>query len=395
MALVAVYLFWICLFLVFYSYIGYGILIYILVAIKKNLYGQSDYSASHEPEVTLIIPAYNEAGFIETKIKNTLELNYPDSKLKIIFISDGSTDGTGAIIEKYTQFLHLYKPERMGKPDAVNRAMAFVQTPIVIFCDANTLLNKDAIREIVKFYQDPKVGGVAGEKKVAGGSDDGAADAEGFYWKYESALKNLDSELHTVVGAAGELFSIRTHLFEHLPNNTILDDFVMSMRICQKGYVFKYEPKAYASELPSATIKNEQKRKIRISAGGFQSMVMLKDLLNIFKYPVLSFQYISHRVLRWAVCPFCLVVIFFLNIYLMFHYWPGLYTNIFILQVAFYLMAFGGWILNRYSIKVKILYIPYYFVFMNLSVFLGLRRFLKGNQSILWEKAFRAKSMTS
>ena len=124
-------------------------------------------------------------------------------------------------------------------------------------------------------------------------------------------------------------------------------------------------------------------------------MVMLKDLLNVFKYPVLSFQYISHRVLRWAVCPFCLVLIFILNIYLMIHYGRGVYTNIFVLQVAFYLLALGGWILNRYSIKVKLLYIPYYFVFMNLSVFLGLRRYLKGNQSILWEKAFRAKSMTS
>src|SRR5690606_11550963 len=137
-----------------------------------------------------------------------------------------------------------------------------------------------------------------------------AGAGEGLYWKYESWLKKNDSALYSVVGAAGELFSIRTELYEYVGNNIIVDDFVLSLKICWKGFRILYAPEAYAMEAPSQSMEEEQKRKIRISAGAFQSMVILKDLMNIFKYGVLSFQYISHRVLRWTICPALLPVIF-------------------------------------------------------------------------------------
>jgi cellulose synthase/poly-beta-1,6-N-acetylglucosamine synthase-like glycosyltransferase len=384
-------LFFTGIFIIFYSYAGYGLLVWALIKARNLLKGRpvKKYSADLPP-VTLIIAAYNEESFIEEKIQNTLSLDYPSDKLDIIFITDGSTDNTPLIAGRYEQIRVLHQPERKGKIAAMHRAMGTVKTPIVIFCDANTLLNKECISMIVRHYSDPKVGGVAGEKKIlstAGGKITGAG--EGLYWKYESMLKKLDADFYTVVGAAGELFSIRTSLYEPVDSNVLLDDFIISLKICRKGYRIEYEPGAFASENPTASMGEEQKRKVRISAGAFQSMVMLKDLLNIFKYPLLSFQYLSHRVLRWTLCPIFLPVIFILNIVLAAGENALLYRVILAGQIIFYLAAIMGWILSGKKIKVKLLYIPYYFFFQNVSLYLGFIRYRKGQQSVLWEKAGR------
>ncbi|HWK04079.1 MAG TPA: glycosyltransferase family 2 protein [Puia sp.] len=384
-------LFFTGIFIILYSYAGYGLLVWALIKARNLLKGRpvKKYSADLPP-VTLIIAAYNEESFIEEKIQNTLSLDYPSDKLDIIFITDGSTDNTPLIAGRYKQIRVLHQPERKGKIAAMHRAMGTVKTPIVIFCDANTLLNKECISMIVRHYNDPKVGGVAGEKKIlstAGGKITGAG--EGLYWKYESMLKKLDADFYTVVGAAGELFSIRTSLYEPVDDNVLLDDFIISLKICRKGYRIEYEPGAYASENPTTSMMEEKKRKIRISAGAFQSMVMLKDLLNIFKYPLLSFQYLSHRVLRWTLCPVFLPIIFILNIVLAVRENAPLYRVILAGQIIFYMAAIIGWILSEKKIKVKLLYIPYYFFFQNVSLYLGFIRYRKGQQSVLWEKAGR------
>lgn len=386
-------LFFISLFIIFYSYIGYGIVIWILVKIKNLVAGKKKLPANDfRPPVTLIIAAYNEADFIEQKIANSLELNYPEDQLQLLFITDGSNDATPEIIKQYPRITLLHSDERRGKVAAMHRAMAFVNTPYVVFSDANTLLNKDSIINIVRHYQDPKVGGVAGEKKVIATTQDGTAGAgEGLYWKYESFLKQMDSDFYTVVGAAGELFSVKTDLYENPGATTLLDDFVISLRVCQKGYTVKYAADAFASETPSASLEDEQKRKVRIGAGGFQSMLMLLPLLNFFKYPRLSFQYVSHRVLRWAICPFLLPVILLLNIVLVIYEQGFIYQLILVLQVLFYAAALGGWVLHKKNIKSKLLYVPYYFLFINVCLYLGFVRFVKGRQTVLWEKAARAK----
>ncbi len=386
-------LFFISLFIIFYSYVGYGIVIWILVKIKNLFGGKKKLPVNtFHPPVTLIIAAYNEADFIEQKIANSLQLDYPEDKLQLLFITDGSNDATPEIIKQYPRIQLLHSNERRGKVAAMHRAMDFVKTPYVVFSDANTLLNKESITNIVRHYQDPKVGGVAGEKKVIATGEKGAAGAgEGLYWKYESFLKQMDSDFYTVVGAAGELFSVKTALYENPGATTLLDDFVISLRVCQKGYTVKYAADAFASETPSASIGDEQKRKVRISAGGFQSMLMLLPLLNFFKYPRLSFQYVSHRVLRWAVCPFLLPVILILNIVLVAYNQGILYQVILAGQILFYVAAFGGWILQKKNIKSKLLYVPYYFLFINVCLYLGLVRFIKGRQTVLWEKAARAK----
>lgn len=385
--------FWSALFIVFYSYLGYGILIWIWISIRSLFQKpiKPGTGNQYEPEVTLIVATYNEELFIEKKVQNTFELEYPKNKLKLIFVADGSNDRTAELIAQYPQIQLLYKPEREGKVAAINRAMKYVTTPIVIFCDANTLLNKECIREIVKHYQDEKVGGVAGEKKIVDQSDDqnAAGAGEGIYWKYESTLKSLDAKFYSVVGAAGELFSIRTELFEETNPGILLDDFIISMRICQRGYKVMYEPDAYAMEAPSMTMKDEQKRKIRISAGAFQSVIILKELLNIFRYGRLSLLYISHRVFRWIFCPVLLPTIFITNALLLMFEAGQLYTVLFLLQSIFYLLAIVGWLFALRNLKIKVLYVPYYFVFMNAALYAGFFRFLGNKQTVLWEKANR------
>ena len=385
--------FWFSAVIVTYSYLGYGLMLWVFLKIK-NFFGRSESLATDqgfEPAVSLVIAAYNEHDIIEQKIQNCLEINYPRSKLHIVFVADGSNDGTPDVIRQYPEVELLFTPERLGKVAAINRAMEFIKTPFVVFCDANTFLNKESIKELVKHYRDEKIGAVAGEKKVTNNAflGDAASSGEGIYWKYESFLKALDSKFFTVVGAAGELFSIRTKLFSAVPTHVLLDDFIISMNICKKGYRVVYEPKAFASEKPSFSIREEQKRKIRISAGGFQSVLMLADLLNIFKYGRLSFQYISHRVLRWIVCPVLLPIIFFSNVVLFFASADAVYTAILVGQIAFYIAATVGYYYASKNIKIKALYIPYYFVFMNFALYLGLKRFLGNQQSVLWDKAKR------
>lgn len=389
-------IFWLLLFIVFYAYVGYGILLYILVKIKRisGPSGSVSHNPEYEPDVTLFIAAYNEKAFVAEKIKNSRELDYPAEKLHIVWVTDGSDDGTPEELKKYDGVTVHHLPQRNGKIGAMNRGMKFVTTPVVVFCDANTMLGRESIRRIVTLFSNPKVGCVSGEKRIFSKEKDAAAGAgEGLYWKYESTLKKWDAELYSVVGAAGELFAIRTELYREVERDTILDDFIISLRVAQEGYTIQYDPEAYAIETASANVKEELKRKIRISAGGIQSVVRLRSLLNVFKYGTLSFQYISHRVLRWTLAPLALLLLIAAGLILALNEGItgfGMYSVLFWLQILFYLSALLGWYLENRSIRVKLLFVPYYFFIMNLSVFLGLKRYLKGSQSVNWERAKRS-----
>ena len=268
--------------------------------------------------------------------------------------------------------------------------MQKVRTEITVFTDANNLLNESALEKICQHYQDPKVGAVAGEKRVEIDNSGDATAGEGFYWKYESKLKAWDSELNTVVGAAGELFSIKTELYIPVPTDTILDDFMISMLIAKNGYRIIYEPEAFALETASANTKEELKRKIRIAAGGIQSFLRLTSLLNPFKYPILSFQYLSHRILRWTIAPVLMVLVFVLNWMLIFsEHYSGIFGLLLVSQTSFYLLALSGWILQSKSIKLKLFFIPYYFCLMNYAILAGIHRYFFTTQTVLWEKAKR------
>jgi cellulose synthase/poly-beta-1,6-N-acetylglucosamine synthase-like glycosyltransferase len=388
--------FWILLFIVFYAYIGYGILLFFIIRLRQllGIKKESRYDPAYEPEVTLFIAAYNEKDFIAEKIKNSRELDYPQEKLQIVWITDGSDDGTPEELQKYPGVIVHHLPERNGKIGAMNRGMQFVKTPVVVFCDANTMLGRESIRRIVRLFNDPKVGCVSGEKRIFNKDKEGAAGAgEGLYWKYESTLKKWDAELYSVVGAAGELFAIRTELYREVERDTLLDDFMISLRVAMEGFTIQYDPEAYAIESSSSNVREELKRKIRISAGGIQSVIRLAALLNIFKYGTLSFQYISHRVLRWTLAPLSLLFLIPVGFILALHegiFGFGFYSSLFWLQVLFYMSAMLGWYLENRMIRLKLLFIPYYFFIMNLSVFLGFNRYMKGSQSVNWERAKRA-----
>lgn len=385
------FIFYLSVFILFYSYLGYGLIIFVLVRVKNWLSPGSSTLIAETPGVSLIIAAYNEAEILTEKISNCLSLTYPADRFEVIFVLDGSTDQSAEIMLDYPQIRTLYEPARSGKTAALNRAAAVAANEILIFSDANTMLNREAIREISRCYADPRVGGVAGEKKVMKAGFNEADEGEGLYWRYESILKKLDSALYTVVGAAGELFSIRRQLFTSLDERIILDDFVLSMRITMKGYMVKYAATAYAMELPSADVREELKRKIRISAGAFQAMGMLVPLLNMFRYPVVSFQYISHRVLRWTLCPLALLTAFASNFFLL----PSVYFGLMLgLQGCFYGAALTGWALTQAGKKAGPFYVPYYFTIMNFALIAGFIRFSQQKQGAVWEKARRVTSIT-
>jgi len=384
-------LFWVSLFIIFYTYIGYAMLLFVIVKIVRIFRSNNNPSALYElPTVTLIVAAYNEAYCMEEKITNTLALKYPKNKLSIIFVTDGSTDETPTIVAKYPSIQLLHQPNRNGKIVAVHRAMQTICSEITVFTDANTLLNETALEKICKHYQDPSVGAVAGEKRVEIDTSGDATAGEGVYWKYESKLKAWDSELNTVVGAAGELFSIKTALYVPVPSDTILDDFMISMLIVENGYRIIYEPEAFATESASANTKEELKRKIRIAAGGIQSFLRLTSLLNPIKYPILSFQYFSHRILRWTIAPISMVLVFVLNwFFVLIDAYSSVFVFLLIAQNVFYALALLGWILQYKSIKIKLFFIPYYFCMMNYAILAGIHRYFFSNQSVLWEKAKR------
>ncbi len=397
-------MFWFLFLSVFYSYFGYGILLFLLIKIKRIFVKKQNYSSipfdeASLPSVTFFVAAYNEERWIDDKIRNSFALNYPKDKIYFFFVTDGSTDSTPERVRFYqqkaqnnpdTEGYHIelfHQPRRLGKIAAVERVMPYVKTPIVIFSDANTDLNTGAIRNIVRHYSDLSVGAVAGEKRVMM-SDEASGAGEGFYWKYESLLKKWDSELHSVVGAAGELFSLRTDLYAPVEKDTLIEDFVMTLRVAKKGYRVVYEPEAYAVEGHSADVKEELKRKIRISAGGLQAVWRLRDLLNPFKYGVLTFQYLSHRVLRWTLAPIALPLIFIFNVILASE--SLFYKTLLVCQISFYAMSLLGWVFEQFKVKVKLFYIPYYFSMMNYAVYRGFFRLVSGRQSVVWEKSKRA-----
>lgn len=374
-------LFWLCLTIVVYTYVGYGIVLYLLVLIKRlatKAKPLADITDDCLPEVTLMVCAYNEEDIIAEKMDNTHRLDYPSDRLHLVWVTDGSNDNTNSLLAAYPDVKVIYSPERRGKAAAIKHGIKEIDTEIVMMTDANTMLNPGAVREIARLMQDPRVGCVSGEKKVMARSDsDEAAQGEGLYWKYESTLKRLDSELYSAMGAAGELCVIRRQLMTDIPDDTLLDDFIISMEIVKKGYKIAYTSNAYAMEYGSADLHEESKRKRRIAAGGLQSCWRLRSLMNPLRHPVVAFQFVSHRVLRWTITPVCLFALVPLNTLLVLSGEGIVYTIIWILQILFYASAAAGVRISKY------------FVFMNLNVFRGMA-YLFNNSTGMWEKAKRA-----
>ena len=388
-------LFWSCVFLVAYTYVGYAIVLRLLVLIKRlscrSIILRPLPPDDQLPDVTLMICAYNEEDIIAEKMENILQLDYPFEHLCVMWVTDGSNDRSNELLQAYPEVTLVYSPERRGKAAAMQHGLSVNKSGIVVFTDANTMLNTEAIREIVSLMRLPGVSCVSGEKRVAARHQgQTAAEGEGLYWKYESALKRWDSELYSAMGAAGELFAVKMADYRPAPSNALLDDFMMSMLIVKDGHRIAYTADAYASEYGSADMQEESKRKRRIAAGGLQSIWWLRSLMNPFTHPKVFFQFISHRVLRWTITPVALMALIPLNVILVIMNAGTIYTVIWILQLLFYAAALAGWWLAEHGRKSRLLYVPYYFLFMNVNVFLGLRYLMTHRTSGTWEKAKRA-----
>ena len=388
-------IFWICLALVFYTYVGYGLILWLLVRLKRLIWFMKCEPAlpldeQQFPTLTLMICAYNEEDIIAEKMENIRQLQYPRERLCVMWVTDGSNDGSNDLLKQYPEVTLVFSPERRGKAAAMQHGLRKNKSEIVVFTDANTMLNAEALREIVRQMMKPNVSCVSGEKRVAARTEgQTAAEGEGLYWKYESLLKQWDSDLYSAMGAAGELFAVRMKHYREAPQNALLDDFMMSMLILKDGHRIAYTSRAYATEYGSADMQEESKRKRRIAAGGLQSIWWLRSLMNPFTHPKVFFQFISHRVLRWSITPVALLALIPLNVALVLMKAGTFYTVFWVLQVLFYLMAFAGWWLASRGKKSKLLYVLYYFLFMNLNVFLGVRYLMTHKSSGTWEKAKR------
>ena len=388
-------LFWAMLLIVFYTYIGYGILLYIIIRLKRLFRGKPREAVlppdEELPDMTLLICAYNEEDVVAEKMKNTLAIDYPKDKFRIMWVTDGSNDHTNELLKAYPEVDIVFSPERRGKSAALKHGLRELKTRYVAFTDANTMLNPGSMKEIARQFMDPTVGCVSGEKRVIAKKDgDMAAEGEGLYWRYESTLKRWDSELYSTMGAAGELYAIDPTLVREVPDEALLDDFMMSMYVVESGKRIAYAPDAYAQEYGSANIFEESKRKRRIAAGGLQSIWWLRRMLNPMRQPLVTFQYVSHRVLRWSVTPVAMIILLIVN-GLLSIMGAGLFYDItLLLQIIFYVIALIGWLSSRYGYKNKIIYTIYYFVFMNINVFRGMAYLRTHGKSGAWEKAKRS-----
>jgi biofilm PGA synthesis N-glycosyltransferase PgaC len=371
-------LFWLNLLTLLYVYGGY---VLFTLPFKKQTKWIDNGS---RPKCTLVIAAFNEGKVIEDKILNSLALDYPNGMLDIVIVADGSTDHIHEIVNRYPSIRLFYQPERKGKLAAIQRILPAIQSEIVVFTDANCLLNKTAITDLVSHFADPGVGAVSGEKKVI--KTPTAAATEGIYWKYESWLKSKDSQFYSIVGAAGELLALRTELYTILDEQLVLDDFIQSMLVCNQGYRVIYEKAAFASELPSPSLKDEFIRKVRIAAGGFQAINYLSDKMNFKKHLKLTFLYYSHRVFRWVLAPFCFFAILPLNTIIIIFKPNFLYGAILGLQVLCYIIAI---LRNFFSASGKspaFISLIHYFFFMQIGAIAGLIKFKGRGQSATWEK---------
>lgn len=380
-----VVLFYCCAGVIVYSYLGYPVLLYIFSFWRKRKHG---FNQDDEPAVSMIIAAYNEEKVIASKVQNTLALDYPSSKLQIIVAAYGSTDATATLAASFDHVLVLHEKERKGKAAAINEAIKHAIHPIVVLTDANTALSTQTLKQLIAPFADEQTGAVAGEKKVI--STEGAAvSGEGLYWQYESWLKKQETKFYTVVGAAGELFALRKELFVPVPEQTITDDFFISINVNLKHKKVQYAPHAVSTETASASLADEWKRKVRIAAGGIQSLSFLGKALNPFLYPLLAFQFFSHRLLRWVFCAPAFILLFASNCMLVLNRAAPVFLWLLFLQVVFYVFAFIGWQLARNHRSFFLFNIPFYIVFMHTAMLVGIIRYANGQQSVLWGKAER------
>lgn len=379
---------WSSLGLVAFAYVGYPVLIFMF----SRLLGRRPIPLTTDndrlPLVSVLVSALNEEGDIAERIENNLAQQFPADRLEIVVASDGSTDRTAEIVREYEmrypgRVKLVDYPHQRGKATVLNDTLPTLAGEIVVLSDANTMFASDAIRNLVRWFGDDKIGVVCGKLVLVDSSS--GKNVDGLYWRYETFLKECEGRLGALLGSNGAIYALRRQHFIPIPADTIIDDFVIPLLIKLKhGKRIVYDVDAIATEETAPDVGSEFKRRARIGAGGFQSMARLGQLaLPIYGWT--SFTFLSHKVLRW-LCPFLLITAIVANLLLL--QWP-LYQAVLGLQVIFYLSAFAGMFLPGNSLAARIVRLTTMFTSMNLALAIGFWRWISGKQRGTWQRTAR------
>jgi cellulose synthase/poly-beta-1,6-N-acetylglucosamine synthase-like glycosyltransferase len=379
-------IFWLSVLLIGFSYVVYPI----LLAFAAKLFGKSnnfsDISEIEDwPEVAVVIAAFNEEQDIKQRVENLLAQDYPANKITYFIGSDGSTDDTNEILNKFNDprlKAQLFKVNR-GKASVLNNLIELVDQPIVIFSDANTHFESDAIKRLVTHFENSKVGAVCGELNLFNPGKNDNKDST--YWRYEQFLKDKEGQLDALLGANGAIYAIRTRLYTPIPENTVVDDFLIVMNVAKEKYKIIYDKEALAHEEIAPSIAEESKRRIRIGTGNYQAFTRLYWALNPF-IGWRFFSYFSHKVLRWFT-PHLMIAALLSNFILI---GDTFYNTTFFIQTIAYLIATWGHKLSEQGkpIHASVALLTF-FVSMNLALLQGFYRFAFKNVNGTWQRTSR------
>ena len=374
--------------LVAYSYVGYPVLIWGLA----RIFGRSDEPSGiverDPPTVSLLIAAHNEEEVIEGRLRNALAMDYPAGKLQVAVASDGSTDGTAPLVRRFAGrgVLLLEFPTRRGKAAVLNAAVPELTGEILLLTDANTMIEPAAVRRLARWFHDPEVGVVCGRLVLT--DPETGANADGLYWKYETFLKRCEARLGALLGANGAIYAIRKELYTPIPDGTIVDDLVIPLLArLRTGCKLVYDAEAIAREETAPDVEAEFRRRVRIGAGGFQSLALIGGLLDPRRGWV-AFAFISHKVLRWFG-PFFLIGLFVGSYGL--RTWP-VFRTLLLVQAAFYLASALSSVLPSRVASWKPLKLATLFTSMNAALLVGFERWLLGKQKGIWERTARPRT---
>jgi cellulose synthase/poly-beta-1,6-N-acetylglucosamine synthase-like glycosyltransferase len=377
------FVFWLATALVAYHYVIYPGAVIVLARLFGRSAGDMP-DAGELPTVTVVIAAYNEERVIAGKLDNTLSLDYPAQRLNVIVAAHGSSDGTADIVRSYAArgVVVLHEPERRGKTAALNRAVEAASSDIIVFSDANNDFNADALRQLVRHFNDPQVGGVCGLKQIYDASERESSVGDGMYWKYESAIKRAESRLGSITTADGEIFAVRRALYRPIDESLINDDAAITLDLVRSGYRVLYETAARSHEHASIRIEDDFNVKVRMVSGGFQTLAHNWRFL-LPPRSAFAVMFLSHKVLRW-LAPELLILMFLSSLLLCAQ---PLYLAALVVQLAFYLLAWRGWHTRAGAALPTAVYVPFYFCAMNLAALFGFYRHL--TRTTQWKKAQR------
>jgi cellulose synthase/poly-beta-1,6-N-acetylglucosamine synthase-like glycosyltransferase len=381
--------FWICFSLIVYTYFIYPLVLFACYALAqlrtdlRYLLGRRERRVSpvdgeELPSVAFVIAAYNEEQNLRQKITNLREVDYPSGKLKIVIVSDGSTDATNEILAAVTDsnFEIVELSQRGGKASALNVAVSRASSELLIFSDASTLFAPDAVRKLVRHFSDSSVGVVCGALRFQANAE--SQQTEGVYWKYESMIRLMEGRLGATLTASGAIYALRREAWLPLAPGTVLDDFVVPVNARKQGYRVLYDPEAVALDFPPSSIKGEFARRVRLAVGSFRS---LGDFLRARLPGFTRFAFFSHKLMRWIV-PQLLLGMLASNIFLLHH---RFYLVFFGLQVAFYLWAAAGYLFQERMRRVRFAMMGYFLLAMNLAFLVGLFRVLTRKEAT-WQR---------